>query len=221
MLIPDEYLQQVREKHSLPADSAPVRLFRSEFMERFTHTPVHWVPLVWVPLALLFALKGLMIWPASSSWWLFPGMLLLGSLVVWTLVEYGVHRLVFHSRIRWRWQEEFLFLLHGVHHLQPHTKTRLVLPLTVSVPIGGLIMAGFQAVFTWLGQPHLAYPFMAGFSLGYVTYDVLHYTLHHVPVKHPWLKRLKRHHLEHHFKAPETRFGVTNEFWDHAFGTHP
>ena len=219
VVIPDSYLELAREKRTLPADSAPLRLFRWDFLEKFTHTPVQIVPLFWVPVALLLAVQGLRVWPTGCVWQWFPLMIALGFAVVWTLTEYVVHRHVFHSKTRWRWQEEAMFLIHGIHHVQPHTKTRLVSPLSVSIPVASMFYFAFKALFTMLGQLHMLYPFMAGFMLGYVVYDVLHYTLHHLPVKHPWLKRLRRHHLEHHYKDTTSKFGVSTEAWDHVFGT--
>jgi sterol desaturase/sphingolipid hydroxylase (fatty acid hydroxylase superfamily) len=33
------------------------------------------------------------------------------------------------------------------------------------------------------------------------------------------MKFLKRHHMEHHFKTPDARFGVSTSFWDQVFRT--
>lgn len=220
MFVSDEYLKMMREKKTLPVDSAPLRLFRSNFLEKwFTHTPVQVVPIVWLPIAAACALKGLSVWPVGTVWQWFPFMVALGFAVIWTLTEYVVHRHFFHGKTRWRWQEEFMFLIHGIHHVQPHTSTRLVSPLGFSLPVGYLFFCFFRSLFTAIGQLHLAYPFMCGFVIGYVCYDVLHWTLHHVPVKSAWLKRLRRHHLEHHFKDSKNKFGVSTEAWDHVFGT--
>jgi sterol desaturase/sphingolipid hydroxylase (fatty acid hydroxylase superfamily) len=35
------------------------------------------------------------------------------------------------------------------------------------------------------------------------------------------LKYLKRYHLQHHYKTPQQRFGVTSPLWDVLFGTKP
>ncbi|MCC7353073.1 MAG: sterol desaturase family protein, partial [Anaerolineae bacterium] len=61
----------------------------------------------------------------------------------------------------------------------------------------------------------------AGFGAGYVMYDMLHYATHHLPMRWGILKYLKRHHMQHHFKSPEQRFGVTMPLWDIVFGTMP
>jgi len=205
----------------MPADSPPLRLFRWDFLERLTHTPVILVPLFWLPVVFLWALKGLLNWPQGLPLWHYALAFLAGLGLVWTFVEYFVHRCVFHSRIRWRWQEEFIYLLHGIHHVQPHTKTRLVLPLTVSIPVGGTLAWLFGKAFGLVGAVHLTYPFLSGFFLDYVAYDCLHYTIHHLPARSGWLKRLKRHHMEHHFRDIDSRYGVTSEMWDHALGTFP
>ena len=34
------------------------------------------------------------------------------------------------------------------------------------------------------------------------------------------LRRLKRHHLAHHFHSERGNFGITSLFWDRVFGTH-
>lgn len=221
MFVQDEHLQMMRGHRALAADTPPIRLFRSKYLEFFTHTPVIVVPLFWGPIALLYALKGYQVWPSATPWWWFLAALALGCLLLWTLVEYVIHRFLFHCRPRTRWQEELLFLFHGIHHVQPHAPTRLVMPLSVSIPLGALFIGIFQRTCGWVGHPYLSYPALAGFALGYISYDVLHYGVHHWQVRAPWFKRLKRHHMEHHFKTPDQRFGVTSDRWDRLFGTLP
>jgi len=57
--------------------------------------------------------------------------------------------------------------------------------------------------------------------LGYVAYDMIHYATHHLPVKGPVMKFLKRHHMEHHFNTPDARFGGSTNLWDQVFHTEP
>jgi sterol desaturase/sphingolipid hydroxylase (fatty acid hydroxylase superfamily) len=35
------------------------------------------------------------------------------------------------------------------------------------------------------------------------------------------MKALKRYHMQHHFKTPDLRYGVSSPIWDVVFGTKP
>jgi 4-hydroxysphinganine ceramide fatty acyl 2-hydroxylase len=59
----------------------------------------------------------------------------------------------------------------------------------------------------------------AGGFLGYVLYDCTHYFLHHAKLP-PYFHKLKKYHLEHHYKNYELGFGVTSWHWDKVFGTY-
>ncbi len=34
-----------------------------------------------------------------------------------------------------------------------------------------------------------------------------------------YAKYIKRYHMQHHYKDPDTRFGVSSPVWDWVFGT--
>ena len=70
-------------------------------------------------------------------------------------------------------------MIHGVHHDHPNDPRRLVLPPAFSIPLALLFLLAFVGV---LGTP-LAWAFAAGFYLGYVIYDTLHFLLHHTHPK--------------------------------------
>jgi dihydroceramide fatty acyl 2-hydroxylase len=46
-----------------------------------------------------------------------------------------------------------------------------------------------------------------------------HYATHHWPMRSGIAKFLKRHHMAHHYKSPDSRFGVSSPIWDFVFGT--
>ena len=75
---------------------------------------------------------------------------------------------------------------------------------------------GFRLV---LGTGAAFFGTMAGFGLGYLAYDMIHYAVHHAPVRHPVFKKLQKHHMVHHYHDPEHGFGVSSVLWDKAFGT--
>lgn len=59
----------------------------------------------------------------------------------------------------------------------------------------------------------------AGLYSGYLVYDEIHYWIHHGHLPWEWLRRLKTHHMAHHYAHPNENFGVSNVFTDIIFGT--
>jgi sterol desaturase/sphingolipid hydroxylase (fatty acid hydroxylase superfamily) len=201
-----------------------IRLFRSNLLEALTHIHPAVVVVVWAPVIVWFAADA---WLALGSTGMTAGLLAAAfgiGLFVWTLVEYLIHRFVFHfsPRTKARWVERLIFLFHGIHHVQPWDKARLVMPPVVSIPLAVL----FYSLFSWvlgglLASPGWLSPVFAGFLTGYLVYDVLHYATHHLPMRGPVLKWLKRNHLLHHHTTPDQRFGVSSPLWDFVLRTSP
>jgi dihydroceramide fatty acyl 2-hydroxylase len=189
-----------------------VRLFKSDVLEFFTH--VHWsVPIIiYVPLASYF------LYNAGTAGILSPYTIfssVLGGLFLWTLTEYLLHRFVFHYQPTSQWGKKLHFLMHGVHHDYPQDATRLVMPPSVSIPLALLFYALFSLVLpaAYMGS------FFAGFLLGYIAYDEIHYATHHAPMKGKFGLWLKHHHVRHHYLDPERGYGVSSPLWDYVFGT--
>jgi sterol desaturase/sphingolipid hydroxylase (fatty acid hydroxylase superfamily) len=158
---------------------------------------------------------------AGASWLQIPVGMLLGAFI-WTFTEYVVHRFVFHYHARTAELQKIFFMFHGVHHYQPQCKTRLVMPPAVSIPMAVLFYGIFYLVVGQLfGAPSWVPALFAGFILGYLVYDMIHYATHHFPMRSRYLRFLKRYHMQHHFKTPEKRFGVSSPLWDKVFGTMP
>ena len=202
-------------------DPVPIRLFKSNFLEFFTHVTPVTVVVIWLPVSLIFLYLGITQWPAAITPLLIPFLVALGVFIVWTLSEYFIHRFLFHMETHSRLGAQVVFLFHGIHHVQPAIKTRLVMPPAASIPMGVLAYFVFSLIFNLLGIPGLMLPLLAGFTLGYIAYDLTHYATHHSRTKNAIMKFLKRHHMEHHYKTPKARFGVTSNVWDLVFKTEP
>ncbi len=186
-------------------------MFESDLVDFFSRTHPAVVPALFLP-AIGWALwRGIV-----AGVGVLPSVLLFaGGLVVWSLTEYWLHRLFFHWQPDAPWGERMHFLVHGVHHKWPRDKYRLVMPPAVSIALYFIFLGIFYAA---LGG-RLVWPFHAGFALGYMSYDLTHYYIHHFNPKSEYGRRLKKHHMLHHFKTPEIRFGVSSVFWDIVFGT--
>jgi sterol desaturase/sphingolipid hydroxylase (fatty acid hydroxylase superfamily) len=199
----------------------PIRLFKSDFLEFFTHITPTAVVIIWLPVAVFFMWRAVTNAPAVASGAYIPLGFLLG-LFLWTLTEYVMHRFVFHYDPKGERMQAFFFLFHGVHHAQPQLKTRLVMPPVVSIPTALVFYGLYTLVFgTLLGAPHLVAPVFSGFIIGYLAYDLIHYATHHWPLRWRYLKFLKRYHMMHHFKTPAARYGVSSPLWDIVFKTKP
>ncbi len=189
-----------------------VRLFKSNFLEYFSHihpaTPV----VVYIPVTAVVTYFALQRVSLGTHVLLF----LLG-IVLWTLLEYILHRFAFHFHPKSETGQKIHFLFHGVHHDYPRDGTRLVMPLAVSIPLAVLFYFLFMLIF---GQVYFLSAF-AGLIIGYVAYDTIHYATHHWKMTSPLGKFLKEYHLKHHYIDPDTAYGVSNPMWDYVFFTVP
>jgi sterol desaturase/sphingolipid hydroxylase (fatty acid hydroxylase superfamily) len=198
---------------------APIRLFESDVLEFFTHIHPAVVAAIWLPVGI-YALVRAVLTPGVGGWGVALGVLF--GLLIWTLAEYTLHRFIFHFRPRTPWQERLSFLFHGVHHAQPRSKTRLVMPPAVSIPLALLFYGFFRLVIGhMLGAMGWVAPIFAGFTFGYLTYDLTHYATHHFRMQRGYFKSVRRHHMLHHARTPNQRFGVSSPLWDIVFRTEP
>lgn len=199
----------------------PIRLFKSDFLEFFTHIHPAVVLAIWLPVTSYFFIRAILTRPATVSPLTIPAGFLIG-VGIWTLAEYTLHRFLFHFHPRAPWQERVSFLFHGVHHAQPMSKTRLVMPPPVSIPLALLFYGFFYVVLgLLLGAPQWIAPLFSGFTAGYLCYDMTHYAMHHIKIEWGYFKMIRKHHMLHHGKTPNQRFGVTSTLWDKVFGTDP
>jgi len=190
------------------------RMFESDFLEWFSRIHPATPFVAWVPVA------SFMIYRSAARHDLpgfgIAGVFLLGVLV-WTFVEYILHRYVFHWMKDTPRGRRIHFLVHGVHHDFPNDKDRLVMPLGVSIPLAVFFYTFYY--FT-LGQ-RIGEPFFAGFVIGYLCYDGTHYAVHHFKQTTRIGKWLRRHHMLHHHADHDGGFGVSSPLWDIVFNTMP
>ena len=214
------YLDWVHQPHH-PKRHEPKtpRLFHTGALEACTRTAWQVVPSLWLPVA-----AGLWVpYMRSDRATLAEGCLLGASgACVWTALEYGLHRFVFHGEA---WLPDHPaaltahFFLHGIHHKIPADPQRLVMPpaLTTGLALG--LWGGLRALLAWVPNAQFAALFGTGLA-GYVAYDLTHYALHHAgAASGSWLNRRKTAHMIHHGSQHQRGFGVTSGLWDWLLGT--
>jgi 4-hydroxysphinganine ceramide fatty acyl 2-hydroxylase len=183
------------------------------------------VPLVWVPVALyLFCSEAL----ANGHDVLLLGILTAAGIFTWWSIEYGLHRCVFHMDSNLPDHPVMLtvhFLLHGIHHKVPMDRMRLVMPPALLAVLASAMYPIIRSAFFFLPNDLANYVFGVAL-LGYVGYDVFHYSFHHIDLSKlpdPFaynLTFLKKHHMKHHYAdSYNLGYGITTVFFDRLFGT--
>ncbi|KIK02814.1 hypothetical protein K443DRAFT_677278 [Laccaria amethystina LaAM-08-1] len=227
------YLQQVHQPRHLPE---PARLFGPDILEMATRTVWYVVPIFWAPIAIYLFLRSVFQFtgplpgffsnptlPLSqlsrvpTDSFVKTGLCFLAGNIIWTMLEYGMHRFLFHIDDYLPDKPAFLtlhFLMHGIHHYLPMDRLRLVMPPT--------LFTALQFPFTQLA--YVIFPvsvsngIISGAFTFYVLYDCMHYALHHTRLPQ-YMKDMKKYHLAHHYKNFELGFGVTSKIWDVVFNT--
>jgi sterol desaturase/sphingolipid hydroxylase (fatty acid hydroxylase superfamily) len=145
-------------------------------------------------------------------------ILLVTGVLTWGLIEYVLHRFAFHFNATSSFGRKLLYAVHLAHHQHPRATDHLFANLQISVPI-----AGAYWLLAWgvLGNWRAASYLFIGFIAGYFCYEWLHFKAHHGQSRLQLFRYLKKHHLMHHYRTPNLRFGVTSPFFDIVFRTFP
>lgn len=185
-------------------------MFSNGFMESLSK--VHFtVPLfIYVPVAGWFIYRSIFVAGNSVG---YSFLYLLAGIFIWSITEYLLHRFVFHFVPKSKWGLRLHFIFHGVHHDFPRDAKRLVMPPSASIPLA----LAFYFLFRWLLPAGIMDAFFAGFLIGYLFYDMTHYAIHHYNFKSSIMKRVKQHHMLHHYSDASKGYGVSSSLWDIIF----
>ncbi|HEX7774735.1 MAG TPA: sterol desaturase family protein [Pyrinomonadaceae bacterium] len=144
-------------------------------------------------------------------------LLLIGlGVLSWELIEYGLHRVVFHYNARSMFGKKLLYAAHISHHDYPRASNQFFAGLVLSLPIATMY---FLSAWVITGSLHAASYLFAGLAAGYSCYEWLHFQAHHRRPRLRVFKYLKLYHLLHHHDTPDLRFGVSSPLFDMFFGT--
>ena len=145
---------------------------------------------------------------------------LMALLLIYPFFEYGLHRFVLHSRALYKnpltadvWKR-----IHYDHHQDPNRldvlfgspSNTLLAIFAPSLPLGYAI-GGWSAA---LAAGALAVTLFA-------FYEFCHCVQHlNFTPRSAWLRRIKKHHMAHHFHNETGNFGITLTFVDRLAGTY-
>jgi sterol desaturase/sphingolipid hydroxylase (fatty acid hydroxylase superfamily) len=191
-----------------------IRLFKNPILETLTYVHPIMPALFWIPVIIFCihysALKDNLSNPNIIFFTFF-------GLFFWTFAEYTLHRFVFHFKPKTPFQKRIEFLIHGIHHEDPDDQRRLLMPVSAAIIIAIILYSLFYIV---LGSIYVK-PFFAGFLIGYLIYDYIHFATHYFTLMDSvsFLRKLKQNHMKHHFSKVGKLYGVSSPLWDYIFNT--
>ena len=199
------------KKNFVSNSEESTRIFKSSLLEGLSK--VHYlVPLfIFIPVIILFIVQAFTHQLSLAGFIVF----FLIGLLVWSATEYLLHRFIFHYYPISDIGKRIHFIFHGVHHDYPKDKKRLVMPLSASIPMATI----FYFLFFLVLQQNQLFAFFPGFLLGYLIYDMLHYAMHHYNFKSGIMKKIKQHHMLHHYHDSSKGYGVSSALWDDILQT--
>ncbi|WP_144606904.1 sterol desaturase family protein [Algoriphagus algorifonticola] len=195
-----------------PDNFGSAHMFDNPILERISRTHIM-IPitmfLVFAAVSFYYALET----PINLG----TGVLvMLTGYIFFTFVEYMMHKHFFHMEPDTPLKDKLQYSVHGVHHDYPKDKDRLAMPPFVSAAYAAISYLVFNLI---MGD--FAYYFLPGFLLGYASYLGVHYIVHAFNPPKNFLKILWVNHAIHHYKDPDSAFGVSTPLWDILLGTMP
>ena len=144
---------------------------------------------------------------------------LAATIVIFPFYEYALHRFVLHNRTLYKhpltadvWKR-----IHYDHHQDPNRldvlfgspSNTLLAVFAPSLPVGYLI-GGWSAALAAAALALMLFAF----------YEFCHCVQHlHYTPGSAWLRRIKKHHMAHHFHNETGNFGITSNLVDRMVGT--
>ena len=189
------------------------KLFKNSVLNKLTSTDSMFVIRIYLIISFGIYVYGLIKMQSEVIWSLF--FLVLG-LLLFTFIEYVMHRFLYHSGENYLNKKNWQFKIHGVHHAHPKDKDILAMPL----PLALLLSTVFFFLFYLVVRDNV-YFFFPGFLLGYTSYLFVHYKIHTRKPPKNVFKYLWIHHHRHHHLHDDKAFGVSSPLWDFIFNTMP
>ncbi|MEZ4236329.1 MAG: sterol desaturase family protein [Myxococcota bacterium] len=133
------------------------------------------------------------------------------GVLVWTLLEYLLHRFVFHEQVLGRRP--------AVEHAEHHARVSWFAPWSAKLGLAAVVLPVLSALAWLVGGAGVGVPLVASVVASWLGYEALHRAIHVVAPRGPYGRWARRHHLHHHFRNPRANHGVTTPLWDAVFGT--
>ena len=136
-----------------------LKMFQSSFLEYFTKSNAI-LTLSIVFICILASLCGvykynMYITVIQSLFYLSIGV------IIWMPSEYFIHKYLFHAKPNNKYHQLIHFIFHGIHHVTPTDKERLVMPPLVTL----IFMTSFYNIISYTLYPGDTVCLLCGFGL--------------------------------------------------------
>ncbi len=138
------------------------------------------------------------------------------GMLFWTLIEYGLHRYVFHWRPQNTRLANIISGFHLVHHGQPRDPGCILARARITLPLSAIILG---LTYGASGSASSAAGVTIGVWAGFLYYEWVHYRVH-TSASTVGLRGHRSRHFRHHFVDDTRCFGVTSPLWDFVFRTY-
>jgi sterol desaturase/sphingolipid hydroxylase (fatty acid hydroxylase superfamily) len=204
---------ELNQESQLEVSDNQKKVFDNKLIQALSRTPI------WAPICLFFIISGgLLYWAVAEQAFEIPfvALLFIAGWLFFSLLEYCMHRFLFHMPITTEFRKNVQYGFHGVHHDFPKDKKRLAMP----IPLSLTFCVVFFSIF-WVIMQENTYGFLPGVLCGYATYLFVHYIVHAYPPPNNLFRALWVNHAIHHYKDDSVVFGVSSQLWDYILGTMP
>ncbi|WP_053231047.1 sterol desaturase family protein [Sandaracinus amylolyticus] len=133
------------------------------------------------------------------------------GVVAWTLLEYVLHRWVFHRRVLGRRAAR--------GHLEHHAKVDFFYPVGGKLVMAAIVLTPIVIVCALALGWQLGSSIPVGIVVGWLIYEWIHRRIHVAAPIGAYGRWARRHHLHHHFQRADCNHGVSTPLWDVVFGT--
>lgn len=172
---------------------------------------------VFLKILPLFAFLIYIMFTLYAGQWRIMILSFIFGWVTWSLMEYIIHRWVYHVPIKNPKLSWVIDAFHLHHHkdLSDHEVLNagflLVYPLFIIISTLTYFMVRDAAI---------ASAYVFGILVYYFLYEMVHYFIHYRIYSRGYMAFIQKYHLYHHFKRWNKNYGNTTSFWDRVLGTY-
>lgn len=170
-------------------------------------TANYWLVLVTDVLGALVFLILSVRWYSGSR--IAAIVLAVAGFMAWGLLEYVLHRWIFHGRYSMAQRG------HARHHAD--ATAHVATPVLIIMGLAFVVWAMLSVIM----PAGIACVLVCGLYVGYNWYAIVHHLHHHREddlAQVGYFRRLKRIHGVHH-RCGRVNFGISSSLWDRVFGT--